>query len=229
MLLNLPDFISLIGTIFSVSLAFSPIVPFTQVIRKKEKIDIIPEGMLISTTICRLLYLCIWTVKQKFIPIINAGLGVFISGSFLATFLYLYYQKCYSKFIAILIFLFILTISFGAGVLVQTEYKFDLGTLAMIFSVLRYISPGQKIGRVIKEKNYKLIPIWSTIASALCSGSWFFYGILINFLPSIVPNAIGLLFSIINTTIWVVFYLKRDKNEEGEEKEEKLNTEMKEI
>ena len=65
MLLNLPDFISLIGTIFSVSLAFSPIVPFTQVIRKKEKIDIIPEGMLISTTICRLLYLCIWTVKKK--------------------------------------------------------------------------------------------------------------------------------------------------------------------
>ena len=29
----------------------------------------------------------------------------------------------------------------------------------MIFNVAMYIAPGQKILRVIKEKNYKLIPI----------------------------------------------------------------------
>ena len=88
----------------------------------------------------------------------------------------------------------------------------------MIFNVAMYIAPGQKIVRVIKEKNYKLIPIRSTIVSILCSGSWLFYGITINLVPQIVPNALGVFFSIANTLAWIYFYINRvDKKNKEEE------------
>ena len=86
----------------------------------------------------------------------------------------------------------------------------------MIFNVAMYIAPGQKIIRVIKEKNYKLIPIRSTIVSILCSGSWLMYGIVINLFAQIVPNALGLFFSILNTLAWIYFYINRDKGKEEE-------------
>ena len=87
----------------------------------------------------------------------------------------------------------------------------------MIFNVLMYIAPGQKIVRVIKEKNYKLIPIRSTIVSICCSGSWLLFGISINLIPQIVPNALGLFFSIVNTLAWIYFYINKDKSKDKEE------------
>ena len=87
----------------------------------------------------------------------------------------------------------------------------------MIFNVAMYIAPGQKILRVIKEKNYKLIPIRSTIVSILCSGSWLMYGITINLFAQIVPNAIGLFFSILNTLAWIYFFINRDKDKNKED------------
>ena len=86
----------------------------------------------------------------------------------------------------------------------------------MIFNVAMYIAPGQKIIRVIKEKNYKLIPIRSTIVSILCSGSWLMYGIVINLFVLIVSNALELFFSILNTLAWIYFYINRDKGKEEE-------------
>ena len=87
----------------------------------------------------------------------------------------------------------------------------------MIFNAAMYIAPGQKIIRVIKEKNYKLIPIRSTIVSICCSGSWLMYGIVINLIPQIIPNALGLFFSIANTLAWIYFYIKRDLSEDIDE------------
>ena len=64
----------------------------------------------------------------------------------------------------------------------------------MVFNVMMFISPGQKILRVIKEKNYKLIPIYSTIVNIMVSSAWMGYGICINLISQIIPNAIGLFF-----------------------------------
>ena len=87
----------------------------------------------------------------------------------------------------------------------------------MIFNVAMYIAPGQKILRVIKEKNYKLIPIRSTIVSILCSGSWLIYGIVIDLVTQIIPNALGLFFSIANTMAWIYFYINRDEKYKEDE------------
>ena len=86
-----------------------------------------------------------------------------------------------------------------------------LAVIAMIFNILVFISPGQKILRVIKEKNYKLIPIYSTIINIVYSIAWLAYGISIQMISSIIPNVLGLFFSLINTGAWIYYYNRRKK------------------
>ena len=60
----------------------------------------------------------------------------------------------------------------------------------------------------------------------MCSAAWLGYGICINLITQIIPNSLGLLFSIANTLAWLYFYLKRDKEEEEKEKEKDAETEL---
>ena len=207
---------SSLGTIFSVFLSFSPTVPFIQVFQMKEKIEILPEGMLFCQLLNRLLWCSVWVLTKRLIPFINAGTGIIITSIFLILYLYLYFNRIYFKtfFGFIVLLCFELSIFFGAVLFGKVSV---VSLLAMIFNVAMYIAPGQKIIRVIKEKNYKLIPIRSTIVSICCSGSWLLYGIFIDLMAQIVPNALGLFFSIANTLAWIYFYINRDKTKNKEE------------
>jgi uncharacterized protein with PQ loop repeat len=207
----------ILGTIFSVFLSFSPTVPFIQVFQRKEKIDILPEGMLLCQLLNRLLWCSVWIITKRIIPFINAAVGILITTTFLALYLFLFFHrrilKTLSKFLILLIFEFLIL----TGAVLYGDVSV-VSLLAMIFNVAMYIAPGQKILRVIKEKNYKLIPIRSTIVSILCSGSWLIYGIVINLVTQIIPNALGLFFSIANTMAWIYFYINRDEKYQEEEK-----------
>ena len=205
----------ILGTIFSVCLSFSPTVPFIQVFKYKEKIDILPEGMLLCQLMNRLLWCSVWILTSRLIPFINAFVGIIITSVFLVLYLYLYYHRiCFKTFTKGFLLLCFELLIVGGAVFSKNEKV--VSTLAMIFNVAMYIAPGQKIIRVIKEKNYKLIPIRSTIVSILCSGSWLMYGIVINLFAQIVPNALGLFFSILNTLAWIYFYINRDRGKEEE-------------
>ncbi len=208
----------ILGTIFSVFLSFSPTVPFIQVFKRQEKIEILPEGMLLCQLLNRLLWGSVWVLTKRVIPFINAAVGIFITSVFIVLYFYLYFDRIYYKtfmgFIALIFFelsISMLAIFYGS---VPT-----VSLLAMIFNVAMYIAPGQKILRVIKEKNYKLIPIRSTIVSILCSGSWLIYGIVINLVAQIIPNALGLFFSIANTLAWIYFYINRPNKKNNLEEE----------
>ena len=182
---------STLGTIFSVFLSFSPTVPFIQVFQQKEKLEILPEGMLFCQLLNRLLWGSVWIITKRIL--IDAGVGIIITSTFLILYFYLYFNRIYFKTLIgfIVLFCFELIIVLGAVLYGNVSV---VSLLAMIFNVAMYIAPGQKILRVIKEKNYKLIPIRSTIVSICCSGAWLFYGILINLIVQIVPNALGLFF-----------------------------------
>ena len=197
------------------ALSFSPTVPFIQVFQHKEKIEILPEDMLFCQLMNRLLWCSVWILTKRLIPFINAITGIFITTVFLILYIYLYYNrtiiKSFCRWLCLICFELLIV---GGAVLYKNEKV--VSTLAMIFNVAMYIAPGQKIIRVIKEKNYKLIPIRSTIVSILCSGSWLFYGITINLFAQILPNALGLFFSILNTLAWIYFYINRNKGKEDE-------------
>jgi solute carrier family 50 protein (sugar transporter) len=214
----------ILGTIFSFFLSFSPTVPFIQVFQRKEKIEILPEGMLLCQLLNRLLWGSVWVLTKRLIPFINTAIGILITTVFLTLYIYLFFHRMFLKTFSKFLILVCLesVIFFGAIIYGNVSV---VSITAMIFNVAMYIAPGQKILRVIKEKNYILIPIRSTIVSILCSGSWLLYGIVIKLIPQIVPNALGLFFSILNTLAWIYFYNNRsvEKNKE-EETFEVINT-----
>ena len=189
-----------------------------KVFKGEEKIDILPEGLLLFLILTRLVWGSVWILTGRKIALLNSALGVTVCDVFVILYFYLYFKRsCLKAFFSTIILLII-----EAGILYGGVFWGNhvvLSYIAMVFNVIMFISPGQKIVRVIKEKNYKLIPIVSTIVNVLCSSAWLGYGICINLITQIIPNALGLFFSIANTLAWTYFYLKRDKEKEKQEEE----------
>ena len=219
-MVELADFFSTTGTIISFALSFSPTLPFMKVFKGEEKIDILPEALLLFLILTRLVWGSVWILTGRKIALLNSVLGISVCDVFVSLYFYLYFKRsCLKAFFSTIVLLIIEAAILYGGVYWGNHVV--LSYTAMVFNVFMFISPGQKIIRVIKEKNYKLIPIVSTICNILCSSAWLGYGICIKLITQIIPNAIGLFFSIVNTLAWIYFYLKRDKEKEKEEEEDK--------
>ena len=207
---DISDIFSIIGTITSFILSFSPIFPFIKVLKKQDKIDILPEGLLFSLILTRLAWGAVWIITKRKIAIFNSISGIIICNIFIILYFYIYFNRTYKKTIISGIAL-ILIEGFTLYMAVLWANQTFLAVIAMIFNILVFISPGQKILRVIKEKNYKLIPIYSTIINIIYSIAWLAYGISIQMISSIIPNVLGLFFSLINTGAWIYYYNRRKK------------------
>lgn len=207
--------ISWIGTIIGFILNITPAVQFWNIFKGKEKIDIVPESMLIFNICCSELWACYWIRQDVFVPCFSAVIGLGLSQIFAIIYLYYFTNKQTVKFlIYIIIESGIIYGFYYLLVFIIPSYQI-VGTLAMLVNIFTYIAPGQKILIVIKERNYRLIPIASTIAGMACSASWLTFGLMIWDKNTIVPNSIGLIFSIVNTSIWTYYYLNRKDENKG--------------
>ena len=83
----------------------------------------------------------------------------------------------------------------------------------MIFNILMYAAPGEKIFKVFKTKKYNLIPIFSTIGGFFCSLCWLAFGIYKGDINLIIPNGLGLFFSILQIVVYLIFYCKKRSEE----------------
>ena len=228
-MVDLQDFFSTAGTITGFCLSLSPSVPFAQVLRGKEKIDILPEGTILFLMLARLVWASVWIITKRKIALLNCALGVSTGDIFITLYFYVYYNRsCLKAFFSAILLLLIEAIFLYCTVL-WGDYL-TLSYIAMTCKIIMSISPGQKIVRVIKEKNYKLIPIASAITNFFCSLSWICYGICIRLYGQIISNLIGLSFSLANSIIWLYFFLKRKKeDEDNNEIDEKGKEEDKDI
>ncbi len=66
-----------------------------------------------------------------------------------------------------------------------------------------YAAPGEKIYAIFKTGNYELIQIWSTIWETACSTNWILYGFYQGDILLAIPNALGIIASIIQIVIYV--------------------------
>lgn len=66
---------------------------------------------------------------------------------------------------------------------------------------------------MFKTGDSSLIALPSTILGFFCSLTWLGFGIYINDISVIIPNGLGLLFSIINVGTYLFFY-KKTKNQD---------------
>ena len=209
-MVDIADIFSSLGTFTSFLLSFTPTFPFLKVLKKQEKIDILPEGLLLSLILTRIVWGSVWIITSRKIAMFNCISGIIICDIFVILYFYLYFNRTYFKtffasIILIIIEIVLISISVSWG-----NYNI-LSYIAMIFNTLMFVSPFQKILRVIKEKNYKLIPICTTIVNILCSISWLGYGVCISMVSQIIPNAIGLILSVVNASTWIYYYANRNK------------------
>jgi solute carrier family 50 protein (sugar transporter) len=228
-MMDLPTIISWVGTVIGIILNLSPAVLFYNIHLGKEKYTNIPESMLIFNILCSSLWACYWYLQEdKFVPFFSAMAGLGLSEIFSLLYLYYFSGKCLKKYLLFALLEINLVIEFNY-VLIRIIGDYSMvGNIAVVVNILTYITPGQNIIKVCKEKNYRLIPIASTLSGASCALSWLLFGILIKDIHTIIPNSLGLIFAAINSFTWAYFYCNRDKNDDEENGQKELITPEKE-
>ena len=86
-----------------------------------------------------------------------------------------------------------------------------IGKICIIAKFFVFVSPIQLVYRVIKEKNYILIPIFASFVSFLSCICWVLYGFFINDFHVVIPNATGILLAFIQFFVYS-FYKKKYPN-----------------
>ena len=200
-------FLQIFNTILAVVLNLSPIVGFISVIKGKEKYTIIPVLMLVFNLLNNLCWGCYWCRVYRYSPMTCSIICSIIANIFFFIYLYYFANKYIKKYILYLIcLLFIeIIIIYVSYYIVQNLTYY--GIFLIVINILMFAAPGQNLIKVIKEKNYKLIPIASTIVGILCSGGWYLYGKIVNDINCVIPNGLGLIFSIFTTLVWMFYYI----------------------
>ena len=216
-ILKTEDVISLIGTIIGIFLFISPSILFYKIIRKQEKHIIISKSMLLFNILCGELWMCYWLRLNKLIPMISSAISLSFSLIFAIIYLYFYFLgKIINWFFSSIFTIIVVWQCYYYIIFILEDYEI-IGMIAMIINIITYIPAAQNISRIIRQGNFKSIPIFNTIIGIFSSICWLTYGILIKNIISIIPNAIGFIISIIHIAIWTFFNLRMksddDKNE----------------
>ena len=200
-----------------IGLGITPIVPFIEIIKGKENVKIFPESMIFFNILCPHLWACYWIRQAIFIPFFSAIFGFVLALLFSTIYLYFYLGQNTSKWLLSLAGKFAVVFLFHYFLLYIIPTYHIIGTAAMLVGIFTSIAPAQNVVRVIRERNYKLIPIFSTVFGALCNFCWLVFGCILKDIYNIIPNGICLAINLSNTFIWVYFYCTRNKKDEKEE------------
>ena len=209
---------SLIGTCMGIGLGLTPIAPFISILKGKESVKIFPETLIFINIFCPHLWCTYWIRQAVFIPFFSAIVGLTLGLVFSSIYLYFYLGKNTGKWLLSLVGKFAVVIAFHYFLLDILPSHHYIGTAAMLVGIFTSIAPAQNVLKVIRERNYKLIPICSCVFGGLCNFSWLSFGIMLKDIYNIIPNAICFTINLSNTLIWCYFYYNRDKKEDNEEK-----------
>ena len=221
------DIFGWIGSVISVIFFIVPCVPFYNLIKEKITYKDTP-GILLICSVINCIFWVVYGVKlgltQSFIT--NA-IGAIITTVWICIFLIFWVKKHALKSVGFIV----LTLVVFVGIFCLFYFVVDpeiTGYFAMVFNVLMYAAPGEKIYRVIKNKDYTLIPIFSTIAAFVNSACWLIYGICNSDIDIIVPNVLGLVFAVLQVILYLVIKYKYHKDSETKKDGEDNATEKKE-
>lgn len=215
------DIFGWVGTFIAIYFYIAPAVPFLKVLKGDLDVKDSPGILLI----CSFMNCILWTdyglLYDKFLVYFANGIGGTITLIWISIYL-IFLAKKDIKF-AILFNLALVGGVIGVLFLFFELIKREItGYVAMIFNILMYAAPGEKIFKVITTKDYKLIPIFSTAGGFLCSLCWFMYGLISEDINLIIPNGLGLFFAILQIVIYIIYYCKhihelKDFPEENED------------
>ena len=185
----------------------SPIIPFINVFKGKLSYEDTPV-IIISTSYvnCFCWYIYGDMILSDQIKMCNM-IGAI--SSLILICIYLLFELKKYAIDAILNALIIITgtLALYRGLTVIINDDSIIGKICNGTSIIVFLSPIQLISRVIKEKNYIIIPIYTAYVSFIASSCWVTYGVFIHDFYVILPNLIGIILAIIQ--ILVYFNYKR--------------------
>lgn len=213
-MITITDMFGWIGTIVSICFFLTPALKFYFLIKKKIKYTDINIIIIIGNYISSIVWLIYgFSINMKQLKICYS-FGTLISLIWIWTYL-IYMGK--KKISQSLIFTMILSFVSFAMYIVLTVIITDkkvLGEICFIVCSLSYISPIQLIIKVINSKNYNLIPIYSIIICSIGYVSWMVFGLFNLNANIIIPNIVGLAFSLCLIILYRVYKNKKPLTEE---------------
>ena len=205
-----------VGTALATYFYIAPIVPFVKVIKGEMTWKQSPGVLLLCSFLNCILWSDYGLITNQFLLYLANGLGGTITLIYITIFLIHVADRkvLLSLFYNFFLICCIVEIYFVFYYLVPFKVT---GIIANIFNVLMYAAPGEKIYQICKGASYQLIPIWSTIGGTACSTSWMCYGIYQKDIYVVIPNALGVLASIVQIVIFVIYRRKQKNKAQSEE------------
>lgn len=198
------------GTVIATYFYIAPCVPFIKVAKEEMKCKDSPGLLLIFSFMNCILWNIYGLLLDKTQVYVANGIGGTITLIWITIFLIFLAEKKVP--LALLYNLLLIGVITGLSFLFYYVIGSEMtGIVAMVFNVLMYAAPGEKIYRVIKTGDYNLIPIFSTIGGTLCSACWLMFGVYQSDKNLIIPNALGLFFAILQVVMYMIYYLKSKK------------------
>ena len=205
-----------VGTALALYFYIAPIVPFLKVIKGQMTWKQSPGVLLLCSFLNCILWSDYGLITNQFLLYLANGLGGTITLIYITIFLIHVADRkvLLSLFYNFFLICCIVEIYFVFYYLVPFKVT---GIIANVFNVLMYAAPGEKIYQICKGASYQLIPIWSTIGGTACSTSWMCYGIYQKDIYVVIPNALGVLASIVQIVIFIIYRKKQKNKAQSEE------------
>lgn len=216
----------IIGTIIGILVNLSPGILFIEIVKQNRIYIEIPLSMLISNLFCNWINLSLGCLLMDYIMIVSSIVGTFLAIVWFIWYLF-YFLEFDIKTILVNSFIVVnLSVEFVwiCGFILGKDMQYVTRILAIVITVINFATPGQNIIKVIRTAKYKLIPIFTTLSCLLCSGCWFIYGMTLNEYSLYVPNGLGLVFGLLQLTIWTIYYCKTIRYPIGEKPKNISNT-----
>jgi uncharacterized protein with PQ loop repeat len=185
-----------------------PVIPFINVLKGKLDFENSP-GLFVTTCYVNCL---IWYIYGEMIISDQVKISHMISAlsCFILIVIYLIFELKKYLLDAILNALILTTGSWAlyrAFTIVIDDDRV-IGKILIVTTIVVYLAPMQIIYRVIKDKNYIMIPIYSAYVYLFACISWVIYGISINDFYLIFPHVIGTILSLIQIIIFINYKKK---------------------
>jgi hypothetical protein len=205
---NILPFLKIFNAIAVILLNVSPVVGLLKIMKKKENYTYLPFYMLLFFSLNHLCWTCYWFKISNMTFMLSYYISTIIDSGILIIYLY-FLCKYIKRFFISSVVIILIELIIVIGVLFYIiEYLNFYRRCLIVTNIIMYISPGQNLIKVFKEKKYKFIPIMSTLAGILCSGGWLLFGKIINDSYITIPNGFGLIFSTLYSLIWLIYYVK---------------------
>ena len=199
-----------IGSVISIYFFLSPGVPFYKLIKGQIKLSDSPGLLLIFSFLNCILWFNYGLLLDRPQMFATNGGGCGITLIFFTIYL-IFLTKLKYYFTILALILLVGVMGLISYLCYYVIYYKAVGIAANVFNVLMYAATGEKIYRVVKTKDYKLMPIFSIIGAFLSSTCWFIYGLFDFEINVLIPNALGLLVSIVQLIVYFKIYCKKKK------------------